>query len=850
MPETKLRIEPSTMTAETPSFKEVSAKSRLLPVVMNLVVFALAFAASWFHATMEPNSKITFFGDSSLYLKGTQLLCQAVAANGLSALLDARVVEMLTFDGTLLPISFASLCGLLKQDPGFSNWGFFVLMQSILHAASACLVGNLVRLGTRNNAAAIFSALLWGLYPPALVAATRYLTESITVTVSLAFANLLALEDRKQRFSKYLAGALLGLLIINKPGLAAGACLGALIFLLSSRRDWWRIALPAVAAVGAWWSYTGISGRHFFSLARKPIGNAVTGWDFEMEAMMNFPGAPILALFNDDDSPIAVVFAQWWNHPFECLHLACVKIQRIWAVPWNDFRHQVLGMTNDAQVVVHQILLYALLCSLAAICWVIASRRSKPIPIVFGISLAFIAGHLVYILFEPIPRYAFTAMPFVVVVSTIGLAVLPSIPGKIKAAAAAIAAVLFIAITHVEDMFPLNASTEAQHKMSAAARYVQKITLPERVYADRSHISDALVLLDASQSCNPVIRVNGHELPGPYLPLFYFNSSTYNYFNIWREISYLLNKSPDALRQWRAVPVPVSLLRTGLENVIEISQPEGEASIFSDSDTNGRKILTWTGFHPSRLYHHPFIEDMRIPSVVPTARAERCSFVVADGAEHELSSRNLRVHLLLAFDRRSPGALSNMDRQSAGSARSSSAATTNGSSTAATSVAEFNSKDFDPVLRDPSYDRVGISGPLLKAIRTNAAAKDLHFLTTRPYAKFVLSGQVKGIKNDSRIGIWAMVKGKNGYGIIPARLPLVLKANDQWQSFCHQDYVALGFLNGSISSVELALYPGPWYEVATYGAGRQAGAAFLRGLKVELTPVDLPDISGKAAVVY
>ena len=84
-------------------------------------------------------------------------------------------------DVPVLPLMPAIFFALVNKIPTQLNWQPFVVLETFLQALSAVFVCLLMQKLTNSRKWALCGGLAWGLYPAAIVASGRYLTEIPTV---------------------------------------------------------------------------------------------------------------------------------------------------------------------------------------------------------------------------------------------------------------------------------------------------------------------------------------------------------------------------------------------------------------------------------------------------------------------------------------------------------------------------------------------------------------------------------------------------------------------------------------------------------------------------------------------
>ncbi len=345
----------------------------------------------------------------------------------------------LLLDGPVLPTLGAAYYGLIQQVPTVFDMRPALVLQSLLHGLSAGLI---VVLGTRFTGRLLWGVLAsfaWGLYPAAAIGSANFMSETLTVT--LIVAQLLCVshwvdEDstsRKWPHTKAAwaaaSGILAALLILLKPALSVAcvaAVAAALIGMRLTHHTFTLVGKRAMAlaagffvAVVPWliFTYTA-TGQAVLTPQRMPVKNLATGLNLETKGWGAIPDTDFVSLFSEEDKPLPTLIGLIAQHPVEHASLMASKLSRLWAAPWNDYRQKFLFAATAAQVRWHQAFLSLSLVGMLwfflsigkkSLSW-IGSDRKFWLPIGL-VSMAVVAGHLLYLPFAANSRYGFTAMP-------------------------------------------------------------------------------------------------------------------------------------------------------------------------------------------------------------------------------------------------------------------------------------------------------------------------------------------------------------------------------------------------------------------------------------------------------
>ena len=429
-----------------------------LPVVPLLSAFAIAF---FYNLTVDSPAFLVF--DSAHYFQSTDMLYQAL--QGSSAQLKELSVS-LNLDGPILPLFGVLASAAFHCPPSPSNCLPLLVGQCGLHGVSAavifvlaqslCRLGLLLKApqlesmsdaGVKKTALAVAmaTALVFAGNAAGVIACGRYLTETITTTLLLILALVLsqclkqraqasylspnALPKRWHGFVAYfVAGVVMALLLLAKSALLPlSLVLGALT--LAWRADGKALLTGAAAMFGGAvlvllpvgvFNYV-VSGHLQILPDRLPGWNIALGSDTETDGWSAIPIPPLLEL-NYFDNPLSIIYGIYVQNPAAFVDLTLRKIVRLFWLPWNDFAASVFP-GSDLTVLLHQFLELGGLCGGAlALCAFAGNnsvRQSRDKAVLYLSLLLAVAwaGHLVFVPFESIPRYAYSSTPFALLLS-------------------------------------------------------------------------------------------------------------------------------------------------------------------------------------------------------------------------------------------------------------------------------------------------------------------------------------------------------------------------------------------------------------------------------------------------
>lgn len=399
----------------------------------SLAFFVFASMLTWLIVSPQAGPAQLLSFDSAHYLSSAQGLYRYFSTGLGSAELRA-LGESLLLDGPLLPL-LSAIQWLLVGYPGDGALpASLIVMQCSLHGLNSTLVYALARRMGFSALSSLIPGFFYITYPPALLAAGRFLTEPLSTALllililSLSFAaESTKVPDLKGSSIKVCSLWLLGgfaaaWLALTKSALGPAAGL-LIIFALVQSYGLKRLLPKAAAAVlslflGASFAlapfaiFTQFSlGRAEFMTQRAAGFNAACGSDLETDGWQTMP----VSLYLESsfyEKPLAIISRVIKAEPIAYAQLVSAKLWRLFAEPWNDFRGTVLGLEPLGQTLLHRGLF---LLGIAGLCLSLSLARSRNFFhsseqkfLAVSCSLA-VLGHLVYLPFEANSRYGFSA---------------------------------------------------------------------------------------------------------------------------------------------------------------------------------------------------------------------------------------------------------------------------------------------------------------------------------------------------------------------------------------------------------------------------------------------------------
>ncbi len=469
------------MTVRTAPARSAVALSAAGRLWAPLLTFAICLLVALLHHFMALEPRSTFFADSRSYLETCRKLVIAITASTSgSASLDsqgagfvASLARDLMHDGPVLPLMPAVFFAMIGKSPTPLDWPLFVVFGSCLHAASASLVCLLMQRLTNSQSWSLVAGLTWALYPAAIIASGRYLSEGPTALFLLAMlwsaSKLLEIpSNRKIAFiaTAVALGVFNGLVMLLKPALLP-AWLGVSALAFAFLRGWKLKGMASAAMVSglaiviAPWVLTSktLTGTAYLTPQRTPVYNVALGADTEADGWPARPNPPLTTRLSQEPSIGSATVAAWSMHPVELLSLTLRKVARLWVVPWNDFRVRVFGLTPELQAWWHSVLLILALPGALAVLSAVPLRQmtgalGRVATFVGGASILLLLGHFAYLPFAAIVRYAFTAEPYVIILASYAVFVASRWPIQFRPALGAIVSWFALAAIWKFDLVP------------------------------------------------------------------------------------------------------------------------------------------------------------------------------------------------------------------------------------------------------------------------------------------------------------------------------------------------------------------------------------------------------------
>ena len=408
------------------------------------VVFAIIFATSAIYNCYLLSNKTILLLDSSHYLITVRHL-YAFCTQGLSGqipqawatLCSPQAAADIMIDGPILPA--LGVMGFLISGlaPQATNWSALAMVLSACLATMGCCVGitveNCIQKPQYRAIAGCVAALLAGINPEGLIAASRYLTELPSATIlALIIALSSSVYFRKigswATYSIYLALPLLAFSgFLLKPALAfAYFLLPALILIRAGfsceKKHFARIAAIMLCGLCAilipWCAYTKqATGQIHLSPERMPLFNLAKGNDLAVDAYSSDPSAATSQQIERYGSVGQILADTWSRDPIGLGSLYLRKLQRVLVTPWNDFVQTPYGIPESITRLLHYYLVLSAVAGMVQSLAVIDSRRKYLFTAL--LTMIFASTLLLYLPFEGICRYSYPLSPLLFIFSAL-----------------------------------------------------------------------------------------------------------------------------------------------------------------------------------------------------------------------------------------------------------------------------------------------------------------------------------------------------------------------------------------------------------------------------------------------
>lgn len=430
-----------------------------------LFVFVFALVIRLYNDLVLSQQRLCSFGDGYFFLKTGQELAKAItSASGLSDFLakltvhtsevagsvatfgSGALADRLLLDGPVYTCFLAIvhiLTGVVTTTDYAQNSNIFSVANSLIDAISCVLIYFCGRLAF-NSKAGWIAALLFAVYPAAILNTRLCYSELFTYFLLLLWSTLsLSLFRLNQKDAvlvktvlSFFLGAISILLLLARSVFVPLPLAALAILFIPTVADWKEgkrfkpgTLLPSMSALivgGAlcmapWlWFTHQVTGKFVPWVNRAPGYNLFVGNQLNTDGWRTWPAQP--GIPNETSDALKSLSGNFSSDPCRFSALILRKESRLWAGVWNDFKHACFGFNWQVQNVFHDLLLLLAVIGFTKAIRKTGENTARP-AIMFAL---FSAYHAVYAGFEPVARYAITAMPFIALLAGAALSVTPS----------------------------------------------------------------------------------------------------------------------------------------------------------------------------------------------------------------------------------------------------------------------------------------------------------------------------------------------------------------------------------------------------------------------------------------
>ncbi|MDZ4838110.1 MAG: hypothetical protein SGJ27_30375 [Candidatus Melainabacteria bacterium] len=452
------KAERSDSTASTPAknFSRVLFRVASNRLLVAILIFLTAFALRAGH-NLSLEHRVWYFEDAQNYLrsgasiyrmvnesKSPSQLLQNIKDDSknysgvYNAFTSDKLVDRVLTDGAIFPIYLAgveAIAGLDTKNPQYEKIAIKASLANSLLDSATCVLIFLLGALLFGFAPGALAAALYAFYPPAIVNTQWCMSETfcsfMLVSSIYCLARFLMVPPNlvaRRILWGTITGVVSGLTILARsafPVFVPLICIAA--FAGSRSRTTLLSPAPIIALVLSflltilpWCLYTQMAlGQPRLTTNRLPAYNVVSGNLASIDGYTPFPST--VRFPEEMKEAVIMVAAEAREKPVEFLLLEMKKVARLWSSVWNDCKYSVLGFNASAQNVFHQLMLFL------ALCWgfIVVGRTKRHLTDgeLLGTWLTFsvIAVHFIYLAFIALSRYAFTAMPFVILAASAAL---------------------------------------------------------------------------------------------------------------------------------------------------------------------------------------------------------------------------------------------------------------------------------------------------------------------------------------------------------------------------------------------------------------------------------------------
>ena len=801
--------------------------------VIAVLSFAVAaISVSLLHNFTTEHFPVTLLFDSLHYLQVLQPLVQF--EHGLlhgqlhwNLLTTKQFLDGIRLDGPVLVSVFAPLFLITGHHPTEHFAKYFVVFECLFQGLTVAIIWLTAKRLANNSWLAALAATFWTLYPPAILATERLLTEPLALCLVTSFAFLLI--QKKAKFTTsftigLLQGILCALIFMLKSALSPALILAIVVRFVTFEPPFNRksvllaIAAGIILTLTPWAVFTKVTtGKMLLTSDREPGLNLGLGFDRETGGTPVIIRGPFCEQVFDLDYPLQSAAALYKADPIGYLSFFAGKAFKLVIFPWNDFKDTVFGLDAGKQFFYHLMLLGMGIFGLGSFLYrprsILDSNWNQG-----AVLLALMIGHIAYCLVQPNPRYMITSMPIVAIFAAVGLVrsrELLLIPAKYCVGVSIVCGLFFVAggyryaqsFDYAESTFQLRSGESITRQIELNAASVS------------SELDTALLLVDGDNiSSNTQLIVNGEHLADHLLPIYELDTRFYSHAAkdcLMTVARYSFKPNYGAYRVWRVAVVPRSLLKDG-KNQFSLSQIEGKCTIYGDK-VGERTLPSLLLVSLERMGMNPLSLDGRPKDPVKCANVnghEKFVFRNKDNISRQLDS-SLRIKLLFTKQFMPAEADERRLRSVTLGQRAQIEATP-------AQLGEFT-LDTEHLDATENLKRQFVVPP--------NPASGRYYVTVR--------GQGKHLSGENEVAIncrFTDSSGKRRHAEMASHIAMA----DEWQDFVDEGLLRTWDMK-ELKDVETELYPKDWNALQFYGLQHRTSKSRLRNLGLFISPCYTPD---------
>lgn len=391
-------------------------------------------------------------------------LCQptTVIPGSFQSFSSTNLSDRLLLDGPIFPSYLAGLFLLIGAQTGAAanlalnaHSQFYAIANSVVDSFSCALVCAFTSLAFGRKTG-LLAGIGLALYAPSIINTQQCYGEPFAYFLLCCWALLLVLlgrslglgpstkssaspdlstntsESKLYLLNCFLLALFSGLLMLAKPAFVFLPWLGIAVFLVAiyiggskhlAGINKSKLLLAALSfvmglalALAPWLGFTrSVSGQMMLVVNRAPQYNLYIGNYLASDGWKTWPTQPNIP--NTMADAKAFVMDEFKTSPLALIGLFLRKIARLTVGVWNEFQYP-LGLFGIVEQNIWQGVLLLLASFGLAATLNKEDRTAKALALAFASIILF---HLVYACFEPVPRYAITAMPLVMAFAAQGL---------------------------------------------------------------------------------------------------------------------------------------------------------------------------------------------------------------------------------------------------------------------------------------------------------------------------------------------------------------------------------------------------------------------------------------------